>query len=86
MAWYLADDSNGIQNVIFSKCKQTQWHSLIGLLLRTLRKILKAMPKIASKRGGLILKERVCSQSEQILSFKSSPQVKMKVFYVNYTL
>ena len=32
----------------------------------------KKSPSIASKKQGLLLKERICSQREQILSFKSS--------------
>ena len=44
-------------------------------LRRPEKNILNTLPRVASKKG-LLLKERICSQMEQILSFKSNPNGK----------
>ena len=76
-----------------------QWRSKNGIIFKHIQDNLKKVSLVLLPKYGLLLKERICSQKEQILSFKSSPgliwkrsisfksssydRLKSKIFYVS---
>ena len=54
----------------------SQWRSQNGIIFTHIQENLDKICLELSQKWGLLLKERICSQREQILSFKSSPYLK----------
>ena len=74
-----------VDTVMLQNNEEQQWRSQNGFFTHTQEKFWKLCLESLSK-SGLLFRERICSQREQILSFKSNPYDKGAKYFVLLSL